>query len=53
MPVATVVVCVIAVSGVLIQRVGVEEAVEAVWVSTTVMVPVAFRLPHPPFSGMV
>ena len=52
-PVALVVVCVIAVSGVLMHRVGVEEAVEAVLASTTVMVPVAFTLPHPPFSGMV
>ena len=53
MPVAAVVVCVIAVSGVLIQRVGVEEAAEAVLASTTVMVPVAFTLPHPPVNGMV
>ena len=52
-PMATVVVCVIAVSGVLIQRVGVEEAAEAVLASTTVMVPVAFTLPHPPVSGIV
>ena len=52
-PVATVVVCVIAVSGVLIQRVGVEEAAEAVLASTTVMVPVAFTVPHPPVSGIV
>ena len=52
-PVATVVVCVIAVSGVLIQRVGVEDAAEAVLASTTVMVPVAFTLPHPPVSGIV
>ena len=53
MPVAAAVVCVINVSGVLMQRVGVEEAVEAVLASTTVMVPVAFTLPHPPVSGMV
>ena len=52
-PVAAAVVCVIAVSGVLIQRVGVEEAAEAVLASTTVMVPVAFTLPHPPVNGMV
>ena len=52
-PVATVVVCVIAVSGVLVQMVGVEEAAEAVLASTTVMVPVAFTLPHPPVNGMV
>ena len=52
-PVALVVVCVIAVSGVLMHRVGVEEAVEAVLASTTVMVPVAFTLPLPPVNGMV
>ena len=52
-PVATVVVCVIAVSGVLVQMVGVEEAAEAVLASTTVMVPVAFTVPHPPVSGIV
>ena len=53
MPVAAAVVCVIAVSGVLIQSVGVEEAAEAVLASTTVLVPVAFTLPHPPVNGMV
>jgi hypothetical protein len=37
----------------LMQRVGVEEAAEAVLASTTVMVPVAFTLPHPPVNGMV
>ena len=52
MPVATVVVCVIAVSGVLIQRVGVEEATDAVLASTTVIVPVALTAPHPPVSGI-
>jgi hypothetical protein len=52
MPVATVVVCVIAVSGVLIHRVGVEEAADAV-VSTTVIVPVALMLPQPPVNGIV
>ena len=53
MPVATVVVCVIAVSGVFVKSVGVEEAAEAVLASTTEMVPVAFTLPHPPVSGIV
>jgi hypothetical protein len=53
MPVAAAVVWVIAVSGVLIQRVGMEVAAEAVLASTTVMVPVAFTLPHPPVNGMV
>ena len=52
MPVATVVVWVIADSGVLVQRIGVEEAAEVVLASTTVIVPVAFTLPQPPFSGM-
>ena len=52
-PVATEVVCVIAVSGVLIQRVGVEEATDAVLASTTVMNPVALTAPHPPVSGLV
>ena len=51
-PVATVVVCVITMSGVLIHRVGVEEAADAV-VSTTVIVPVALMLPQPPVNGIV
>ena len=52
-PVAPVVVLVIAVKAVLVQMIGVEEATEAVLASTTVMVPEAFTLPHPPVSGMV
>ncbi len=52
-PVAAAVVSVIAVSGVLIQRVGVEDGAEAVLASTTVIVPVALTLPHPPVNGMV
>ncbi len=52
-PVAPVVVCVIAVRAVLIHRVGVEEAVPAVLSGVTVMLPVAFTLLHPPVSGMV
>ena len=52
-PVAPVVVCVIAVRAVLIQRVGVEDAAPTVLSSVTVMVPVAFTLPHPPVNGMV
>ena len=52
MPVATVVVCVIAVRAVLMQRVGVEEAEPTVLSGVTVMVPEAFTLPHPPVSGM-
>lgn len=53
MPVAPVVVCVMAVSGVLIHKVGVEEAVPAVLSRFTVMVPVAATLPQPPVSGML
>jgi hypothetical protein len=53
MPVAPVVVCVILVSAVLMHRVGVEEAAPAILSGVTVMVPVAFTVPHPPVSGMV
>ena len=52
-PVAPVVVCVIAVNAVLIHSVGVEEAAPAVLSGVTVMVPVAFTLPQPPVRGMV
>ena len=52
MPVAPLVVCVMAVSGVLMHNVGVEEAVPAALLSTTVMVPVAFTVPQPPVRGM-
>ena len=52
-PVAPVVVWVIAVRAVLTQSVGVEEAAPAVLSGVTVMVPEAFTLPHPPVSGMV
>lgn len=53
MPVAPVVACVMAVNGVLIHKVGVEEAAPTVLAGVTVMVPVAFVLPQPPVSGMV
>ncbi len=53
MPVAPVVVCVMAVKAVLMHRVGVAEAVPAVLSGVTVMVPVAFTLPQPPVSGML
>ena len=53
MPVAPVVVSVIAVNAVLMQRVGVEEAAPTVLFGVTVMVPEAFTVPHPPVSGMV
>ena len=52
-PVAPVVVCVIAVSAALIQRVGVEEAAPTVLAGVTIMVPVAFAVPHPPVRGML
>ena len=52
-PVAPVVACVMLVNAVLIHRVGVLEAVPAVLAGVTVIVPVAFTLPHPPVSGML
>ena len=52
-PVAPVVVCVIAVRAVLMHRVGVSDAVPAVLAGVTVMVPMAFTVPQPPVSGMV
>lgn len=52
MPVAPVVACVMAVSGVLMHQVGMEEAAPAVLFGVTVMVPVAFMLPQP-VSGML
>ena len=53
MPVAPVVVCVIAVSGVLIQSVGVDEAALTLLLTVTVIVPVAFTAPHPPVNGIL
>ena len=53
MPVAPVVVCVIAVSGVLIQSVGADEAAPTVLLVMTVIVPVAFAVPHPPVNGIL
>ena len=53
MPVAPVVVCVMLVSAVLLQRVGMEEAAPTVLSGVTVMVPEAFTVPHPPVNGMV
>ena len=52
-PAAPVVVCVIAVKGVLIHSVGVEEAAPAVLFGVTVIVPVAFTIPQPPVKGML
>ncbi len=51
-PVATVVVWVIAVSAVNLHRVGVADAADAVLIGLTVMVPVAFTLPQPPVNGI-
>ncbi len=53
MPVAPVVVCVISDNGVLTHNVGALEAAAAVLTNVTVIVPVAFTLPHPPVSGML
>ena len=52
-PVAPVVVCVIAVKAVLIQSVGVVEGAVTVLSGVTVIVPVAFTVPHPPVKGIV
>jgi hypothetical protein len=53
MPVAPVVVCVIAVNAVLIQSVGVAEGADAVLFGVTVILPIAFTVPHPPVNGIV
>ena len=53
MPVAPVVVCVILVSEVLMQIVGVDEAAPTVLSAVTIIVPVALPLPQPPVNGMV
>ena len=52
-PVPPVVECVIAVKAVLIHNVGLLEAAPAVFAGVTVIVPVAFTLPHPPVNGML
>ena len=52
-PVAPVVVCVIAVSAVLIHTVGVLDAALTVLAGVTVIVPVAFTVPQPPVTGML
>ena len=51
-PVAPVVVWVIAVKAVLIHNVGEDEATPAVLIKT-VIVPVAVTLPHPPVNGIL
>ena len=50
-PVAFAVLCIIFVNGVLIHKLGELDAALAVFVFT-VMVPVAFTLPHPPVKGI-
>ena len=52
-PVAPVVACVMLVSGVLIHRVGLEEAGPTVLSGVTIMVPVAFTAPQPPINGIL
>ena len=52
-PVAPVVVWVIAVSAVLMHKVGVDEGALAVFAGVTVMVPVALTFPQPPVNGML
>ena len=52
-PVAPVVAWVISVNAVLIHKVGVLDATPAVLSAVTVIVPVAFTLPHPPVNGIV
>ena len=51
-PVAPDVVWVIAVNGVLMHNVGAEEAAVTVLFALTVIVPVAFTVPHPPVNGI-
>ena len=53
MPVAPVVAIVIFVKDVFTHSVGVVLAVPAVLSPVTVIVPVAFTLPHPPVNGIV
>ena len=50
---APVVVCVMFVNAVLIQTVGVEDAAPAVITGDTIIVPVAFTLPHPSVNGIL
>ena len=52
-PVAPVVVWVIAVRAVLIHKVGEDEAALTVLFGVTVIVPVALTIPQPPVSGML
>jgi len=51
-PVAPVVVCVMLVNAELMHNIGVEDAALTVLAGVTVIVPVAFTVPHPPVSGI-
>ena len=51
-PVAPVVLCVIVVSAVLTHKVGVELGALTVFVTPTMILPVAFTKPHPPVKGI-
>ena len=53
MPVARVVVWVMAVKTVLIHKVGAEDAAVTVILGVTVIVPVALTVPQPPVNGML
>ena len=53
MPVAPVVAMFIAVRGVLIHKVDGDVGVVAVFTGVTVIVPMAFIVPHPPLKGML
>ena len=52
-PVAPVVACVIFVKALLIHKVGLAEAAPTVLATVTIIVPVAFAVPQPPFKGML
>ena len=52
-PVAPVVVCVMAVKAVLIHKVGVEDAALTVFAGVTVIIPVAVTVPQPPVKVTV
>ena len=52
-PVATLVLCVIFVNGLLIHTVGVVDATVTVLLGRTVILPVAFTFPQPPVNGIL
>ena len=53
MPVAPVMAWVMFVNAVLIHNVGDEDAAPTVLFGVTIIVPVAFTLPHPPVNGIL